>query len=322
VKALERAWIDARARLRTLRGRTAGRAGLPARIVLRLDDLDPPPSTELFPGAGGSTPRNAPRPDGEPPAADALVAALAQAGAVPVHLVARATHDDLVPLARLAMRLDAPVHIRTSASGLDAAQAAALLDARPVEIHVRVAGTSDAVQGAVLGEDVATGIAALTHLMRARHAAGAATRILAAWVPSEDGAPQLRGVFDQARRAGLDGVVIVAPWTGMPVGDALRAALAWADTQHAPFHATPPAVRAWLADMTADGAPGLPGRRGACPIADVQWDLSTPGCVRACPFQPDPAPLDAESWHPALAAHRDRVRSCGRRCAHPDVPAP
>jgi hypothetical protein len=328
VKAFQILLSHAGASLRTARAR-AGLTTLPAALHLRLDDLDAPPGT-----------RAPPEPRTHEDWQRDIAAWVRHAGPGPMHLVARATHPDLAEVARFAHRLDCVVHVRTSARGMDAELAAALLQASPASVRVRVAGTDDTVQGEVLGEAVSDATAAVEHLLTLRallfgSARRGLPRIGVAWVPTEAGAPHLRGIFDLARRAALDGVLVEAPWTPSPAGPALRRALEWARLQHPPFHETPRATLDAMLAVRNDVPETGPRRMGTtrCDAGGTRLEVRADGRFTHCPVGCD---TPVGSAHPGAAAaarterglagglddleaQRAAIRVCSRACAHPDV---
>jgi hypothetical protein len=263
---------------------------------------------------------------------------VASYGPIPVRITARADCAMLPEVVRFAYRLDCPVMVRTCAAGLTPARAEVILGAGATRVEVRVAGASDSVQDAVLRETVAAARDAFAALLEVRARLGGVPagrpRLLAEWVLNAGGAPDLRQVFDEARRAGLDGVRIGVPWTGVEAllaDPGVHAALAWARTQRAPFHATPAEVLDRLAEvrpgegLAADGKdlPGLARRSGTCAVGGLRVAVGPDGAHAACPFhaggnQPD-AGDEASSVRDRLAAHVAATRACKRHCLHPDL---
>ena len=324
MKSFQTLLLRMRASLRTTRAR-AGLATVPAALHIRLDDLDAPP--------GDASPST-----GAPRSLDDVqrdIAAWVRAfGPAPVHVTARATHPHLAETMRFAHRLEARVSLRTCARGLDTEVAARILETAPRVVRVRVAGMDDVVQGAVLDETVEEARAAIEALLTMRTLLGgdgATCAVRAAWVPTEAGAPHLRGIFDLARRAAMDGVDVEAPWMPEPAGPALRDALAWARAQHAPFHGTPAGtIDALLAVRTRTDHAGV-ARSGAgrCPVGGTRLEVRPDGSVTHCPIRCAPAPgaapvpgslaADARAALASLADQRRHIRACDRACLHPDV---
>jgi hypothetical protein len=309
VKVVESLLLDVRSRLRARRARL-GVASKPARLVVRLDDLDAPLGA-LMP----ATPLDA---DGW---YTAIVRVLEWTGPVPVSVVARAENPHLADVIRFAHRLECRTTLRTCARGLAQRRAEELLDCGLAGVTVRVAGASDDVQQAVLGETVAEGVAAFRAMLAARHDRGAPCEVLAEVALTAVGAPSLPDVFSAARAAGLDGVVIAAPWRDVAPDDAVRRAIAWARTQHPPFHRTSRAVLDHLEGLTGSGEPGVRRRAGACAVGGLRLEIGPDGVLSHCPFTlgavqgTDTAADDAR----ALSGQRAAIRACGRQCAHPDL---
>jgi hypothetical protein len=311
VKALEQLVIRARTRWRVGRAFTGG-AARPARLVLRLDELDAPARSD-----GAATPAATLTVDGW---YDVVVRVVEWAGALPVHLVARADNPLLPDMVRFAHRLECPTHLRTSASGLVRARAEELVDCGLERVVVRVAGVSDAVQGAVLGETVADTRAALSALLAARASREAALDI-AIEVPFDARtAPELQALFEEARSVGIDGVRVAAPWSGGPFGAGALDALGLLAGQAGPFSRTSAETVAALRSMRGDG-PGVARKQGACPVGALRLEVLPNGTLLACPFKGDQRPLGdsmAPAWD-ALAAHRDAIKRCDRACVHPEL---
>jgi hypothetical protein len=310
VKVLERFLVDARSRSRAARARLGVPSGAPrpAFLVLRLDDLDAPggPGGAEVPAGGWDT---------------AAVRVLEWCGPLPARVVARADHPQLPDVVRFLHRLECPVSLRTCARGLGPDRAAELVDAGLQTVSVRVAGATDEVQRAVLGESVAEGVEAFRSLLTARHSRGARLQVLAEAVLTEVSAPQLQDVFSASRSAGLDGVVLAAPWLGVPSSEAVRAAVTWARTQHPPFHRTPSSALAHLSEAADGQGPGVGRRSGACAVGGLRLEIGPDGRLSHCPFQAgavagsDDARADAR----ALSGQRAAIRACRRSCVHPDL---
>ncbi len=329
MKALDTLWTSARSRVRQERARW-GRPGAPAWMALQLDDMDAPVPA-------GATEPLAPSRTAEAWSAD-LARFVAEYGTIPVRVTAHATSALLPDVVRFAYRLDCLVSVRTCAQGLDTARAEAILGAGATRVEVRVAGATDAVQNAVLGEDVGTARDAFAALLGARARLGGIPagrpRVLAEWVLNAGGASDLRQIFDEARRAGLDGVRIGVPWTGVEAllaDPGVHAALAWARTQRAPFHATSTEVLDRLAgartgegEAGEGGAPGLSRRSGRCAVGGLRVTVAVDGGHAACPFhagatRPTSDDEDATSVRERLVGHVAATRACTRHCLHPEV---
>jgi hypothetical protein len=158
--------------------------------------------------------------------------------------------------------------------------------------------------------------------------------VLAEWVLNEGGAPDLRQIFDEARRAGLDGVRIGVPWTGVEAllsDPGVHAALAWARTQRAPFHATSTEVldrlagaRAGVGEVSVGDAPGLSRRSGRCAVGGLRVAVAVDGGHAACPFHAGATHAtsddeEATSVRERLVGHVAATRACTRHCLHPEV---
>lgn len=268
----------------------------PASLSFRLDDLDAPgplvPSLDL---EGWQ---------------ERIVTLIQAVGVVPARVVGRADHPLLAEVARFAWRLECPVTVRTTAAGLDADRARALVEAgaRTVEILDR--------DGAAWQDEAGLTGDALRHLARAR-GPGAIRPDLHVEINVVDvvrhGDP--REAAAALRAAGADGVRIGAPWGGGPFpASAIDQAAGWI----ASLHRTTPATWAGLRRFDGDG-PGAPREGGHCPIAARRWELSAEGRLYACPWKEGQALLPAEGPLPDLADHLAAIRSCQRACVHADL---
>jgi len=304
VKALEQLTVRARSRIRQERARF-GLGGRPARLVVRLDDLDAP----------GAVPAAALTVDGW---FDAIVRVVEWSGALPVVVVSRPDHPHLAEIVRFAHRLECPTALRTAASGLTAARADELVDCGLERVVLRVAGVSEGVQAAVLGETVADTRRAIAALREARESRAVALDIVLEVPFSDRTAPELRALFQEAGAVGVDGVVAAAPWVGGNYEPGSLEVLGWLQSQQVPLNRTPSTTFELLRAMRG-GGPGLARTRGACPVGTLQVELLPDGTLRSCPFKGDTATLrdDMEPAWKALAAHRDAIRACDRACAHP-----
>lgn len=308
MKALEQLAVRTRARLREGRARL-GLGGRPARLVVRLDDLDAP----------GPVPAETLKLDDW---FDAMVRVVEWTGALPVHVVSRADHRLLAEIVRFAHRLECPTSLRTSAAGMTQARADELVDCGLEQVYVRVAGVSEEAQAAVLGETVTDTRRAIAALQAARHSRGAALDIVLEAPFHARSARELRALYEEARTVGVDGVRVAAPWQGGPFDAGALDALAWVAGQAGPFNRTAPALAAALGKM-GGGGPGARRDVGACPVGALQVELLPDGSVRSCPFKGDTTRVGdamAPAWQ-ALAAHREAIRRCDRACAHPQLSA-
>lgn len=307
MKVLEQFIIQARSRFRAERARR-GRPGRPARLWIRLDDLDAPgpvPAPTLNAGRWHET----------------IVRVVEWAGALPVHVVARADHPLAVDVLRFAHRLECPTTFRTSARGLDARRAEALVDGGLDTAVVRVAGVTDATQGAVLGETVDDAKRALAALMEARGSRAARLETIVEVPLDARSARELPRVFAWARQAGADGARIAPPWRGVAPDPGAIEALAWAEAQRGRFARTPAEAFATARAMVTDGEPGAARTEGRCPVGGLRMELLPDGTARSCPFLGAPTDVGevlADAWA-AQAPYRNAIARCGRRCAHPDL---
>ncbi|MES2638271.1 MAG: hypothetical protein V4850_02270 [Myxococcota bacterium] len=308
MKALEQLVVRARTRLREGRA-LAGLGGRPARLVLRLDDLDaagpiPAPSMKLEEWY------------------DAVVRVVEWSGPLPVHIVARADHAFLADMVRFAHRLECPTRLRTTAAGITSRRADELVDCGLEQILVRVAGVNDATQQAVLGESVADTRRAIAALLAARVSRAAPLDIVLEVPFDVRSAPELRALCEEARSVGVDGVQVAAPWKGGPFESGALDALSWVAKQEAPFRRTPTDIVDIVRAMKDDG-PGAARTRGSCPVGTLRLELLPDGTVLSCPFKGDRTRLAdnmAPAWK-ALEKHRNAIRSCDRTCAHPELSA-
>jgi hypothetical protein len=306
VKALEQLIVRSRARWREERARR-GLGGRPARLLVRVDDLDapvPPPASTLKLDDWH----------------EAIVRVVEWSGPLPVHIVSRAGDRLLPELVRFAHRLECPTTLRTCAAGLSPARAEELVDCGVDRVLLRVAAFEDGVQGAVLGESAADARAALAALAAARASRGAALDIVVEVPFDRVTVPLMRATFDEARRLGADGGRLVAPWSGGPWDAGLVDAAAAVLGGDARFDRTSAATLPAVREMRGD-APGTRRTRGACPVGTLQVELLRDGSIRACPFKEGAVPL-GDAMQPAwqgLASHRAAVSRCDRSCAHPEV---
>ncbi len=314
MKALEQQLVAARARVRGLRARVPfGPVGAPARIDVRLDDLDAPP--------GAAPPEG--RPLDTDQRFDAIVDVVTWTGALPARVIARPTHPALPEIVRFLHRLECPVTLRTCARGLDARRADELVDAGVSRVFVRVAGGADDAGGVAETPDEPR--AAWTALIGARRSRGARLDVLAEVVVRADAPDGVRRAFAAAREVGADGATLAPPWVGSQITAVNRPDLAWAATQRAPFHRTPgPVMRALLALAASPEKGPLPGRRRdaglrRCAVAGSRIEVGPTGLASACPFKPGACATSALADGAGLVGHAAAVRACDRECWHPDV---
>ena len=264
MKALEQLVVRARSRYRRGRARV-GLGGRPSQLVIRLDDLDAPvplPSASLKLDDW----------------LDAVVRVVEWSGALPVRVISRADHRLLCELVRFAHRLECPTSLRTTAFGMSAPRADELVDSGLDAVAVRVAGVTDATQ-ALLGEKAADTWAAIEVLNAARASRGAKLDISLEVPFGPAPARELRELIDAARRKGVDGVRVAAPWTGGAWDSGAIDAVAHV-LEAAPFlrngKGDVDTLRAFRGD-----APGVKRGRGRCPVASTRLELLPDGSVGA-----------------------------------------
>jgi hypothetical protein len=305
VKALEHLIIQSRSRWRGLRARR-GSAGRPARALLRLDDLDEPvaPGPLRFQLAQWE---------------DRITELVQWAGAMPVCVVARAANPLMPDVVRFAHRLECPTSLRTTAAGLPRSRAEELLDRGLDELIIRVAGASDAVQQAVLGESALQALDALQGAVAARMGRGLPLRVVVEIPLTTTGAREVPALFAWARGNGADAVRIAAPFRGLEPGPDVAAALDFASTQRAPFHATPADAVRQMRTLVAGDEPGATRRGGRCPVGGTRVELRGDGAVLSCPFKAGAGSGGLEQAWGGLADHRGSILACERSCVHPDL---
>lgn len=206
-------------------------------------------------------------------------------GAVPVTVAADADCGSLAEVVRFAHRLDVPVTVRIGAAGLDAAVAAALVDAgaRRVVVH-------------------APRPEAFVALAAARASRGANVD-LEAEVAADVGVSDARALV----AAGADGVRVAAGWSGAPAEPwPLRELIA-------SFQRTPPELWQALRRMGGQTEPGAPRTGGSC-AASSRLVLDAAG-LHQCPWKSGGGAAD---WA-GLADQRAEIRACRRECWHPSV---
>ncbi|MDP2306351.1 MAG: hypothetical protein Q8P18_10030 [Pseudomonadota bacterium] len=310
---MEQLVVRARTRLREGRA-LAGLGGRPARLVLRLDDLDAP----------GPIPAELLKLEDW---YDIVVRVVEWSGPLPVHLVARSEHPFLAEMVRFAHRLECPTTLRTTAAGISPRRADELVDCGLERIVVRVAGVNEATQRAVVGESVADTRRAIAALLAARVSRAAPLDIVLEVPFDARTAPELRALCEEARTVGVDGVRVAAPWAGGPFESGALDALGWVAKQDRPFRRTSADTLGAVREMRGDG-PGTPRKGGACPVGTLRVEILPDGTLLSCPFKGDrtrmlsrdPSGAMALAWK-ALEKHRDAIRTCDRACAHPELTA-
>lgn len=305
MKALEQFIIQTRSRVRARRARLLG-GGRPARLTLRLDDLDAP---GVLPGPVQSLAKWR----------EEIIRVVEWTGALPTTVIGRSENSQLGEVVRFAHRLECPTRLRTCARGL-APRAEELVDAGLDEAWVRVAGVSEAAQQAVLGETLDDAKQALEALMQARGSRSARLDVFVEVPVDARSTPALRDLVTFARGLGVDGLRLAVPWQGGPWDGPTRDALAWAESQKGGFFRTSPDAFGVLERMAGDG-PGAARAGGRCPVGSLHLELLPDGSARSCPFVGAAVPLGdvaTEGWE-AMAGDRDAIRRCGRHCAHPDL---
>lgn len=334
MKILERAQIQLRARWRAVRA-VRGRGGAwPARLLIRLDDLDAPEAGTGRAVEAAAEAAQRPLPQGTFQTApgkwrihrreegwqDLMLRVYAGAGVVPTRFVGRPDAPFLVSLIRFAHRLEAPTGLRTCGRGLTARIAEAWSDAGLGEVWVRLAGLSPALHRGVCGEEVAEAQAAILALIAARGRGGLSGPMrVGVEVPyTGEGAKEIAGVFRWAQEVGADMCRVAAPWRGWEAPQTV--VLDLLSLYRPPFNRTSPG--ALLALRRGGGeAPGVERRGGCCPVGALQWEVMPDMRLRSCPFQEGVATMDAEASEVRgqLAAHRGQIRACRRECFHPDL---
>ena len=286
MKSLEQLLIRIRSGLRARLPRVRGDRP-PARLALRLDDHDAP----------GPVPSGTMDADGW---YEAIVAILEWAGPLPVTVIAHADNPLLPEVVRFCHRLECPVTLRTDTNGLTVFRAEELVDAGVDVALVRLAHPA-VTQFAV---------SALLSARRSRRAKLG----IELEIPADS---RLKATIAESRGMGVDGVRITAPFDGGPFdGETLT----WAEAQPRPFHRTEGDVFSALRRMSGDG-PGCARERGSCPVGGIRVEILPDRTLRSCPFKEGPVRLGeaaAAAWS-GLERHRAEIRSCGRRCAHPDL---
>jgi hypothetical protein len=273
----------------------------PARLVLRIDDVD-------LPGSLGSTPH-----DPLPRWQSRLVESIQWLGVIPVTIQAGASGDGALAfeLVRFAHRLDCPTLLACDGTGITEEAAYRLVDIGLDAVRIEVSGASGA------------GEAAARAFRAAGHRCGRALDIEAMVVWSEPSVHAAGAVLDWARRSGCDGYRISAPWRAaeIPSDDALLEQLVMSSGL---LDRTPPRMIPELQAMAAaqDGQPGKSGARlgRRCPVGGQRLELSATGGLWCCPFkEPIPeADSIAASWAQARP-HLQAIASCGRACAHVEL---
>lgn len=286
MKALEQLVVRVRSRVREVRARR-GLGGPPARLVVRLDDLDAPRPIE----------------DARFTLDDwqeSVVRIIEWSGALPVHIVGRSDHRLLAEMVRFAHRLECPTLLRTEPRVL-AHRADELVDCGLDRVLI------------LWGDDTLS-TDAIQALIEARTSRGVPLDIQVELPFSPSSAADLRRIADLAAKAGADGASVGVPWRGGPY------ATPTVDSARAHKGRTSPAALDVLARMDAV-APGAPRKKGSCGVGTLRVELLPDGSLHCCPFKPDSVRLGdamAPAWA-ALSAHRAAVGSCDRVCAHAEL---
>ncbi len=290
-----------------IRGRTRARARLnrgerPARLDIRLDDLDAPnavPDASL--DLDGWQAR--------------IVEVVQWAGAMSVRIVARADHALLPDIIRFCHRLEMPTSLRTNARGLDRRKAEELVDRGLGECVLRVAGLDDAIQGAVLGDTASEADAAITALVLARHSRIAQIGVVIEIPFDARTARGVRSLIAWARGKGADGVTLASPFRGEPPDAYMNEAIDVYQAESAPFRRTSRTIIERIERLDGVGAPRT---RGRCPVLS-RLELLPDGTARCCPFKAGRGEgALAVAWAD-LAPHREDVARCDRTCGHPEL---
>ena len=336
MKILERAQIQLRARWRAVRAVRGGGGAWPARLLIRLDDLDAPDAGTGQAIASAAEAARRPPPQGTFQTApgkwrihrreegwqDLILRVYDEAGVIPTRFVGRPEAPFLAPLIRFAHRLEAPTGLRTCGRGLTGRIAEEWADGGLEEVWVRLAGLSPELQREVCGEEVEEAQAAIRTLIAARGRAGKGlippVRVGVEVPYTEAGAKEIAGVFRWAQEAGADMCRVAAPWRGWEAPQTV--VLDLLSLYRPPFNRTSPG--ALLALRRGGGAaPGVERRGGCCPVGGLQWEILPDMRLRSCPFQQGTAAIDAAAGEVPgqLAAHRAAIRGCRRECFHPDL---
>lgn len=304
MKALETIRIAARARVRTLRARFGGAPGWPARLTLRVDDLDAP--GELPPATLSLEAWQ-----------EHIVAVVQNAGPMPVGLVGRTTDPVLADLVRFCHRLEMPTVLRTCAAGLEPARAAELVDRGLGAVYLRVAGTTDGEQAA-LGETAADAMSAMAALLWARPSRGGDLHVYVDVPVTPQNAAAVPRIWEWARAQGADGLRLAPGWRSAPAAS-VREAIDFVRKQRGPFQKTTELVLDQLEASTGEGGPGAPRTSGTCPVGALRVELARDGSWSACPFHEGHSTGPFGTAWPGMADHRLRIAACQRLCAHPDL---
>lgn len=290
-----------------IRGRARARARLnrgdrPARLDIRLDDLDAP----------GVVPDGALDLDGWQAR---IVEVVQWAGAMPVRIVSRADHELLPDIIRFCHRLEMPTSLRTNARGLDRRKAEELVDRGLGECILRVAGLDDQIQGEILGDSASEADVAIGALVLARHSRVAQIGVVVEIPFDARTARGVRSLIAWARGKGADAVTLASPFRGSPTDAYMNEAIEVYEDESAPFRRTNRAVLARIERLDGVGAP-RPG--GRCPVSS-RLELLPDGSARSCPFKAGRGEgAIAEAWA-ALAGQRGEIANCDRSCGHPEL---
>lgn len=306
MKALEQLLIQSRTRWRSLLARGRG-AQHPARLVIRLDDLDAPGPVP----AAALTRDNWYR---------LIIHYVEWAGVTPVHFISRPQNPMLAHLVRFAWRLECPTVLRTCASGLDEDTADLLVDSGLQQLHLRVAGRSEAVQQAICGESVADVDRALGVFLEARKFRDYKLPVIIEIPFNVQSALDAPAVVRWAREQGVDGVRIAPPYEG-PAFEERFAVMMDLLKLDAPLNRTPRAALAALQQMRSNDGPGIPRRSGHCPVASLRLEVGPDGQLSACPFHGGTTKYSGsmpDAWE-ALQEHHAKIRACPRECHHVEL---
>lgn len=292
----------------------------PARLVLRLDDVD-------LPGAIGTSDEMGPEDWNR------LIAQVVEwVGPVPVTVIAIHSADDpqVDALVRFAHRMGCHTTLTTDGSGIDAARAELLLDVGLAAVQVLVGGVSDDIQQRTVGNSAQEATHAVAALLNAKRDRGAQLDVEVG-IPWVDGVTsELKAVVGWAKQAGADGCRIVAPYraSGLPADPELLDDVV--DAAGAFCRNTAYSIEE-LHSMVAhqDGEPGLKrgraNRRTKCPVGGQRLVIGARRAVYNCPFHAPVGVLGeevADVWAGA-GPHLEAISQCGRMCVHPELaPAP
>ena len=315
MKLLQQKIIRAHAALRLARARLAWTnpaRSRPARLVVRLDDVDLPGSV----GEGNTLTR-----------ADwrrILVDGVAWLGPLPVTVIAgnRGDHPELIEILRFAHRLECPTLLVCDGGGIDVPRALELMDIGLESVRIRVGGVSEAVHHSVVGGSVSVASDALTAFVDARKYRGVPIDIEVLMPWKGQASTEVRAVLGWARQVGSDGFRLTPPWRAEDL-PADPEVLDDIGETPGPFnrtnHAAVVALHAMVAEQ--DGEPGRRRQQGKCPVGGQRLEITENGQLYSCPFHPPIAMKTAlkDSWEDGGRAHLKAIAGCSRSCHHTEL---